>query len=97
MIDYDKVNEYITTMLLKSGSCAQLTNIALDDLFGAKNQVISEKDLHEYIIALHKKDVEENRYATTEQKEMEKNRRELILKSLEEQIKVYLKSQNRLQ
>ena len=81
MIDYDKVNEYITTMLLKSGSCA-------------------EKDLHdgiEYIIALHKKDVEENRYATTEQKEMEKNRRELILKSLEEQIKVYLKSQNRLQ
>ena len=38
MIDYDKVNEYITTMLLKSGSCAQLTNIALDDLFGAKNQ-----------------------------------------------------------
>lgn len=30
MIDYDKVNEYITTMLLKSGSCAQLTNIALD-------------------------------------------------------------------
>jgi len=28
MIDYDKVNEYITTMLLKSGSCAQLTNIA---------------------------------------------------------------------
>ena len=99
MIDYDKVNEYITTMLLKSGSCAQLTNIALDDLFGAKNQVISEKDLHdgiEYIIALHKKDVEENRYATTEQKEMEKNRRELILKSLEEQIKVYLKKQNRL-
>ena len=62
MIDYDKVNEYITTMLLKSGSCAQLTNIALDDLFGAKNQVISEKDLHdgiEYISALHKKDVEE--------------------------------------
>ena len=46
MIDYDKVNEYITTMLLKSGSCAQLTNIALDDLFGAKNQVISEKDLN---------------------------------------------------
>ena len=86
MIDYDKVNEYITTMHLKSGSCAQLTNIALDLHDGI-----------EYIIALHKKDVEENRYATTEQKEMEKNRRELILKSLEEQIKVYLKSQNRLQ
>ena len=48
-------------------------------------------------MGLNKKDVEENRYATTEQKEMEKNRRELILKSLEEQIKVYLKSQNRLQ
>lgn len=43
MINYDKVNEYITTMLLKSGSCAQLTNVALDDLFGVKNQVISKK------------------------------------------------------
>lgn len=32
MINYDKVNEYITTMLLKSSSCAQLTNVALDDL-----------------------------------------------------------------
>lgn len=39
---------------------------------------------------------EEKRYATAEQKEMEKNRRELILKSIEEQIKMYLKSQNRL-
>lgn len=37
-----------------------------------------------------------NRYATTEQKEVEKNIRELILKSIEEQINVYLKSQNRL-
>ena len=99
MVDYDKLTEYITTMLLKSGSYAQLTNVALDDLFGAKNQVISEKDLHdgiEYIIALHKKDVEENRSASTEQKEAEKNRREIILKFIEEQIKVYLKSQDRL-
>ena len=99
MIDYDKVNEYVTTMISKSSSCVQLTSVALDGLFGAKNQVISETDLHDgikYIIALHKKDVEENRYASTEQKEMEKNRREFILKSLEEQIKVYLKSQNRL-
>ena len=43
-----------------------------------------------------KKEIEENRYATTEQKEVEKNIRELILKSIEEQINVYLKSQNRL-
>lgn len=65
-----------------------------------KIRLYQKKDLHdgiEYIIALHKKDVEESRYATSEQKEMEKNRRELILKYLEEQIKVYLKSQNRLQ
>lgn len=100
MIDYDKVNEYITTMLLKSGGCAQLTNVALDDLFGAKNLAISERDLHEgieYVIAKNKKEIEESYYITTEQKETEKNRREHILKSLEEQIKVYLKSQNRLQ
>lgn len=43
MIDYDKVNEYITTMLLKSGSCAQLTNIALDDLFGAKIRLYQKR------------------------------------------------------
>ena len=99
MVNYDKLNEYITTMFLKSGSCAKLTNVALDDLLGAKNQVISEKDLHdgiEYIIALHKKNVEENPYASTEQKEAEKNHRELILKFIEEQIRVYLKKQNRL-
>ncbi len=34
-------------MILKSNSCIYLASIALDDLFGAKNQVISEKDLHE--------------------------------------------------
>lgn len=99
MIDYDRINEYVATMLSKSWSCYRLTDIALDDLMGAKNQVISEKDLHdgiEYIIALHKKEVEENPYASKEQKEAEKNHRELILKSLEGQIKAYLKSQNRL-
>lgn len=86
MIDYDKINEYVATMLSKSWSCYRLTDVALDDLFGAKNQVISEKDLHdgiEYIIALHKKEVEENSYVSKEQKEAEKNHRELILKSLE--------------
>lgn len=99
MIDYDKINEYIATMISKSGGCAQLTGVAFNDLFGAGNLVISEKDLHdgfEYIIARHKKEIEENRYATTEQKEVEKNIRELILKFIEEQINVYLKSQNRL-
>lgn len=99
MIDYDKINEYVATMISKSGGCAQLTGVAFNDLLGTGNQVISEKDLHdgfEYIIALHKKEIEENRYATIEQKEVEKNIRELILKSIEEQIKVYLKDQNRL-
>lgn len=55
MIDYDKINEYIATMISKSGGCAQLTGVAFNDLFGAGNLVISEKDLHdgfEYIIAL---------------------------------------------
>ena len=100
MIDYSKINEYVATMIQKSNGCIHLTNVAFDDLFGSKNQIISEKDLHdgiEYMIASHKKDIEENRYATTEQKDFEKNRREFILKSIEEQIKVYLKGQNRLQ
>lgn len=99
MIDYDRINEYVATMLSKSWNCYRLTDVALDHLFGVKNQVISEKDLHdgiEYIIALHKKEVEENPYASKEQQEAEKNHRELIWKSLEEQIKAYIKSQNRL-
>jgi len=60
MIDYDKINEYIATMISKSGGCAQLTGVAFNDLFGAGNLVISEKDLHdgfEYIIARHKKEI----------------------------------------
>lgn len=99
MIDYEKINEYVATMFSKLDGCYQLTNVALDDLFGTKNLAVSERDLHkgiEYAIAKNKKEVEENYYATTEQKETEKDCRELILKSLEEQIKVYLKNQNRL-
>lgn len=99
MIDYEKINEYVATMLSKLDGCYQLTNIAFDDLFGTKNLAISEKDLHDgfkYIIAKNKKEVDENPYATTEQKEAEKNGRVLILKFLEDQIMKYLKSQNRL-
>lgn len=99
MIDYNKVKEYIADMSLTTGSCAQLTSVALDDLFGSKTSIISERDLHdgiEFILARCKKDVEENSCATQAQKEQEKDSMELILKSLEDQIRVYLKSQNRL-
>ena len=58
---------------------------------GEYEMTLGAQDLENY-----KKEIEENRYATTEQKEVEKNIRELILKSIEEQINVYLKSQNRL-
>lgn len=99
MIDYNKINEYVASMIIKSESCYRLTSIAIDDLFGSKSQHITEKDIHdgiEYLIAKNKKEVEETHYVSAEQKEFEKNRREVILKSLEEHIKSYLKSQNRL-
>ncbi len=99
MIDYDKINEYAATMLSNSDGCCRLTNAALDELFGTRNLLIRENDLHdgfEYAIARNKREVEEAFYATTEQKEFEKNRREQILRTLEEYIKSYLKSQNRL-
>lgn len=99
MIDYNKINEYVATMLSNSGGCCRLTKSALNDLFGTKNLPIREKDLHdgfEYAIARNKREVEEAPYATTEQKESEKNRREYILRTFEECIKSYLKSQNRL-
>lgn len=94
MVDYDKINEYVATMIQKSNGCIHLTNTAFNDLFGAKNQIISEKDLHdgfEYMIALNKKDVEENYYTTTEQKEFEKNIREFILNILKDKLKYVLK------
>lgn len=99
MIDYDKINEYATTMVSNFNSCVRLTNVALDELFGASNQSISETELHdgiEYLIAKSKRAVEETSNATTQQKELEKNLWETALKSLEEQIKLYLKKQNRL-
>lgn len=99
MIDYNKINEYVASMITKSESCYRLTNIAVDDLFGSKSQYITEKDVHdgiEYLIAKNKKEVEENHYASTAQKEYETNRREFILRSIEEQIKCHLKKQNRL-
>ena len=48
------------------------------------------------MIAKQKKEVESLPYASKEQKEVEKNRRELILKLCEEQMKTFLKNQNRL-
>jgi hypothetical protein len=50
----------------------------------------------EYAIAKQKKEVERMPYVSKEQKEAEKNRRELILKLCEEQMKTFLKNQNRL-
>lgn len=99
MIDYNKIDEYAATMISKVDSCYRLMAAAFDELFGVKGQPVTEKDLHaciEYLIARSKKEVEENRYATSEQKELEKNRSEQVLNSFEEWIKSYLQSQNRL-
>lgn len=99
MIDYNKIAEYAATMISKVDSCNRLTAVAFDELFGVKGQPVTEKDLHaciEYLIARSKKEVEENSCATTERKELEKNRREQVLQSFEEWINSYLQSQNRL-
>lgn len=99
MIDYNKIYTYAATMFSKSGSCCRLADLAINDLFGKRNQLISEKDLHdgfEYIIAKNKKEVEETHYVSIEQKESEKRRREFILRQLEDMIKSYLTNQNRL-
>lgn len=39
MIYYNKVNEYIDNMFLKTGSCAQLTSVAFEDLFGSGRSI----------------------------------------------------------
>lgn len=43
MIDYDRINEYVATMLSKSWSCYRLTDIALDDLMGAKIRLYQKR------------------------------------------------------
>lgn len=99
MIDYDKINEYATKMVANFNGCVRLTNVALDELFGAKNQSISETELQEgikYLIAKIKREIEETSNATVEQKEYEKDFWETTLKLLEEQIKSDLRGQNRL-
>lgn len=98
MIDYNKINEYMATMAYNANGCLQLSTFSIDQILGGY-QCITEKDLHkgfEYAIAKNNKEVEENLHATPEQKETEKNKREFILNFFEEQIKGYLKNQNRL-
>lgn len=88
----------MTTMAFNANGCLQLSAFSIDQIMGGC-QCITEKELHEgfeYVIAKSKKEVEENLPATPEQKEAEKNKREFILKFFEEQMKAYLKSQNRL-
>lgn len=98
MIDYGKIREYMTSMAANTDGTFKLSDFAISEMLGGK-MYISAKDLHEgfeYTKAKMKKDVEENLHAAPKQKEAEKNKGEFILKFLEEQIKRYLKSQNRL-
>lgn len=88
----------MATMAFNANGCLQLSAFSIDQIMGGC-QCLTEKELHEgfeYVIAKSKKDVEENLPATPEQKDAEKNKREFIFKFFEEQMKAYLKSQNRL-
>ncbi len=98
MIDYDKLNEHLLEMAKNADGGLKLSAFMVDQFLGGC-QKISEKSLHEgieYAIAKQKKEVERMPYVSKEQKEAEKNRRELILKLCEEQMKTFLKNQNRL-
>ena len=98
MIDYDKLNEHLLEMAKNAVGGIKLSAFMGDQFLGGY-QKISEKSLHEgieYAIAKQKKEVERMPYVSKEQKEAEKNRRALILKLCEEQMKTFLKNQNRL-
>lgn len=98
MIDYDKINEYMTTMTAKAYGGFRLTDFALSEIFG-QSQCIHENTLHdgfEYSKAKMKMDIEENTFLTTKQKENIKSQNEVILDFMEEAAKIYLKQQNRL-
>lgn len=98
MIDYNKMNEHLLEMAKNADSGAKLLTFMVDQLFGGC-QNISESSLHEgieFAIAKQKREIESMPYASKEQKEAEKNLREVFLRLCEEQMKVILRSQNRL-
>lgn len=98
MIDYDKIRECRVKMAMNADGGFRLSVLAINELLG-KQQYITEKSLHEgfeFAKAKQKKEIEESNFATNEEKEVEKKQRELFLKLLEEQVKLYLKSQHRL-
>ena len=98
MIDYDKLNEHLLEMAKNADGGIKLSTFMIDQLLGGC-QKISEKSLHdgvEFAIAKQKKEIESTPFVCREQKDTEKNRREIILKLCEEQMKTFLKSQNKL-
>jgi hypothetical protein len=98
MIDYDKLNEHLLEMAKNADGGIKLSTFMIDQLLGGC-QKISEKSLHdgvEFAIAKQKKEIESMPFVSREQKDTEKNRREIILKLCEEQMKTFLKSQNKL-
>ena len=98
MIDYDKLNEHLLEMAKNADGGIKLSAFMVDQFLGGY-QKISEKSLHdgvEFAIAKQKKEIESMPFVSREQKDTEKNRREIILKLCEEQMKTFLKSQNKL-
>lgn len=98
MIDYDKLNEHLLEMAKNADGGIKLSTFMIDQLLGGC-QKISEKSLRdgvEFAIAKQKKEIESMPFVSREQKDTEKNRREIILKLCEEQMKTFLKSQNKL-
>ena len=98
MIDNDKIREYMTRMAMNVDGGFRLSVLAINELLGMQ-QYITEKSLREgfeFAKAKQEKEIEESDFTTNEEKEVKKKRRELFLKLLEEQVKLYLKSQHRL-
>ena len=98
MIDNDKIREYMTRMTMNADGGFRLSVLAINELLG-KQQYITEEAIREgfdFAKAKQEKEIEERDVTTNEEKEVEKKRRELFLKLLEEQVKLYLKSQHRL-
>ena len=95
MINYDKIRECRVKMAMNADGGFRLSVFAINELLG-KQQYITEEAIREgfdFAKAKQEKEIEESDFT---KKEVEKKRRELFLKLLEEQVKLYLKSQHRL-
>ncbi len=99
MVPKNKIIEHEVSMAAFAHRAFRLTSSFIEKIMCGKS-FIKERNLHDAFncaIARHKRVIENSpRFLTRRKKEEEKETREFFLRTLENQLKSFLKSQNKL-